>query len=90
MLVKETSNALKITTADVADDAPAAETVRKILGSLSGIVDGLGELRNAYGTGHGKPLGAGGLRARHASLAVGAASTLALFLFDTFKHKQQR
>ena len=87
-LVKEAGTALKVTPADVADDAPAAASIRKTLGSLGGIVVGVAELRNAYGTGHGKPMGAGGLRPRHARLAVGAASTLAAFLFETYEQRK--
>lgn len=44
---------------------------------------GLAELRNLYGTGHGKNGKRAGLTGRHAKLAVGAATTLALFLFET-------
>jgi hypothetical protein len=87
-LVKETGKALRVTPADIADDAPAAESIRRTLGSLGGIVAGLAELRNSYGSGHGKPMGAGGLRPRHARLAVGAASTLAAFLFETYEHRK--
>ena len=45
----------------------------------------LAELRGLYGTGHGKHGKASGLNARHAKLAVGASSTLAIFLFETHK-----
>ena len=36
-----------------------------------------------YGTGHGKDGNSAGLRPRHARLAAGAATTLAMFLFET-------
>jgi hypothetical protein len=55
---------------------------------FGGIVSGIAELRNEYGTGHGKASGQGGLGPRHARLAVGAASTLAAFLFE--KYDDQR
>jgi len=86
-LVNETGKMLKVTPADVSDSAPAADSIRKVLGSLGGIVSGIAELRNAYGTGHGKGLGQGGLGPRHARLAVGAASTLAAFLFETYEQR---
>jgi hypothetical protein len=41
-------------------------------------------MRNHYGTGHGKHAGTKGLQARHARLAVGAASALAAFLAETY------
>jgi hypothetical protein len=86
-LVNETGKMLNVTPADVSDTAPAADSIRKVLGSLGGIVSGIAELRNAYGTGHGKGLGQGGLGPRHARLAVGAAATLAAFLFETYEQR---
>lgn len=70
-------------------NADGEESIRRVLGSLGGIVSGIAELRNSYGTGHGKPSGSGGLGLRHARLAVGAASTLAAFLFETFNDRTQ-
>jgi hypothetical protein len=52
------------------------------LSNLGTIGNGLAELRGLYGTGHGKTAE---LSARHAKLAVGAAATLATFLFETHK-----
>jgi hypothetical protein len=86
-LARETGRLLRVTPDTVAPDAPAAESIRRVLGGLAGVVAGVAELRNQYGTGHGRPSGAGGLRARHARLAVGAASTLAAFLFETYDRR---
>ena len=47
------------------------------------ITNGIAELRNSYGTGHGKDAKSKGLSPRHAKLAVGAATTLAIFLVET-------
>jgi hypothetical protein len=51
--------------------------------NLATITQGVNELRNHYGTGYGKVAGTKGLLPRHARLAVGAASTLAVFLVET-------
>lgn len=51
--------------------------------NLAMISQGIARLRNLYGTGHGKRGGHKRLPVRHARLAVGAATTLATFLFDT-------
>jgi Abortive infection C-terminus len=61
-----------------------SDAVRRILGAVTTITSGLGELRNrGYGTGHG-PAGARvGLRPRHAHLAVNAAITWCQLLLDT-------
>lgn len=88
-LVKTTAAQLKVTPDDVAAEARGADSIRQVLGSLGGIVSGIAELRNHYGTGHGKGIGHGGLGPRHARLAVGAASTLAAFLFETYNNRTQ-
>jgi hypothetical protein len=80
--VKLTSRELKLTPDDITDQAKAAETI-KLLSNLATITQGIAELRNRYGTGHGKAAGGKGLGPRHAKLAVGAASTLAVFLVET-------
>jgi energy-coupling factor transport system ATP-binding protein len=61
-----------------------SDAVKKILGAVSTIATGLGELRNrGYGTGHGPAAARVGLRARHAHLAVNAAVTWCQLLLDT-------
>lgn len=86
-LVKNTAKELGLARESIPDSARAADTIRRILSNLSTVADGLAELRNAYGTGHGKDAAHRGLQPRHARLAVGAASTLAVFLFET--HQEQ-
>lgn len=82
-LVKATAKSLKLTPDDVSDKAAAADTIKRLLSNLGSITQGVAELRNQYGTGHGKKAGTKGLGSRHAKLAVGAASTLAVFLVET-------
>lgn len=82
-LVKQTSRLLALTPDDIPEQAKASETIRRLLSNLATITQGLAELRNAYGTGHGKHARSKGLQPRHAQLAVGAASTLAAFLLET-------
>ena len=89
-LVKETCKALKLRADDIPDEAKAAETIRRLLNNLATVTQGLAELRNDYGTGHGKAASAKGLNARHAKLAVGAATTLTVFLFETHQERLQR
>ena len=85
-MVKETAKRLQLTPDDVRSEAAARDTIRRVLGNLGSIVAGISELRNAYGTGHGKA-GGGGLGPRHARLAVGAASTFAIFIFETYEQR---
>lgn len=79
-LMRETTKLLKLTPDNISDEAKAAKSIRQILGSLSAIVQGIAEVRNDYGSGHGKDSNFKGLQPRHAKLAVGAASTLAQYL----------
>ena len=87
-LVRETSSRLALTPESISPNAPAADTIKRLLGNLAQVTAGLAELRNSYGTGHGRALGTTGLNARHARLAVGSASTLAFFLYET--HESRR
>lgn len=86
-LLKETTKRLRLTPDQIAEDARGAASSRQVLGSLGAVVAGLAELRNEYGTGHGRSSGHSGLQARHARLAVGAAASVAVFLFDTYDHR---
>ncbi|MBX9965833.1 MAG: abortive infection family protein [Burkholderiales bacterium] len=82
-LVKLTTKELKLTPADIREEDAAADAIRRLLGSLGTITQSLAEIRNRFGTGHGKAADAKGLGSVHAKLSVGAASTLALFLQET-------
>lgn len=86
-LMKNTNKVLQLSPSDVSDEKKASKTIRTILGSLSAVVHGICELRNEYGIGHGKPSNFKGLGPRHAKLAVGASSTLAIFLLETHSIK---
>ncbi|MBI5238141.1 MAG: abortive infection family protein [Deltaproteobacteria bacterium] len=88
-LVKQVREKLDLLPEDVPEKAKGAEIIKRILGNLGTMVQGLAELRNYYGSGHGKHGKAKGLKPRHAKLAVGAASTLAVFLFETHKERKE-
>ena len=82
-LVKLTVKQLSLTPLDISEEAKASDTIKRLLSNLASITQGITELRNHYGTGHGKLSSNKGLQPRHAKLAVGAASTLAVFLLET-------
>jgi len=82
-LVKAAREELQLTPDDIPSEAKAADTIKRLLINLATIAQGVAELRNPYGTGHGKPADTKGLQSRHAKLAVGAATTLAIFLVET-------
>ena len=80
-LVKMTMNALNI------PDKEEEDTTGKIIGSLNGLSSGVNELRNQYGTGHGKSEKFKSLSRRHANLSVGASAVLVQYLWDTYLYK---
>jgi len=82
-LTKETLKALKLVPEGIPDAARGADVIKRLLSNLGTIGNGLAELRGLYGTGHGKHGSSTGLSTRHAKLAVGAAATLTVFLFET-------
>jgi hypothetical protein len=82
-LVRTTIKALKIVPDNLPNAGGTEKTLTILLNNLGSIGNQLAELRNLYGTGHGKLTHHIGLEKRHAKLAVGAAATLALFLFDS-------
>lgn len=84
-LTKETLKELKLVPEGISEAVRGADVIKRLLSNLGTIGNGLAELRGLYGTGHGKHGSATGLSARHAKLAVGAAATLAVFLFETHK-----
>lgn len=83
-LVRTAAGVLSLLPEDIPDQVKGKDTIRRVLNSLTQIVDGIGDLRNLYGTGHGKHGGVrGGVAARHARLVVGAAGAVAMFLMET-------
>lgn len=82
-LTKETLKELKLVPEGIPDATRGADVIKRLLSNLGTIGNGLAELRGLYGTGHGKHGSTTGLGARHAKLAVGAAATLCVFLFET-------
>lgn len=87
VLVKAVRRELDLLPEDIPGSAKGAEIMRRLLTNLGSVAQGLGELRNLYGTGHGKAGSAKGLSARHARLAVGSAATLATFLLETHEDR---
>lgn len=88
-LVKQVAASLALVPDQIEKQSSASETVKRLLSNLGSVSDGLAELRNLHGTGHGKLATAGGLELRHARLAVGAATTLASFLWESHAAERQ-
>lgn len=84
-LGKETFAVLDLLPNNVNNSIQGSDTIKRLLGNLSSIPSGLAELRNPYGTGHGKSNSFVSLEPRHARLAVGTATSLCWFLWETYE-----
>ena len=82
-LVRATAKELLLLPKDIPSNAKGSDVIRRVLSSLNQVAQGVAELRNLYGTGHGRDGRFIGIQPRHARLAVGAATTLSLFLLET-------
>ncbi len=70
------------------DIAPLiADDVRKILSGLATVIGGVGALRTHGGDAHGREKGYARIDERIARLSIHAASTIALFLIETWQRK---
>lgn len=70
---------------DLADEI--ANDVRQILSGLVTVVSGIGALRTHGGDAHGRERGYQRIDARIAHLAIHSASTISIFLIDTWQRK---
>lgn len=68
-------------------DSQITDDVRKILGGLATVVEGIGALRTQGGDAHGRERGYVRIDPRIASLSINSASTVALFLIETWQKK---
>lgn len=87
-LVKLSLNELGITAEGVPSNGAAVKVIRRVLGGLGSVAQGLAELRNLHGTGHGKSAGHESADPHYARLAVGAATALGVFLFEIHQEQQ--
>lgn len=85
-LVNRALDCLDLKADKIPKASKAAESSRKVLGSLAGITQGMAEIRNAFGTGHGRAT-ASAIKPRHAMLMVGAAATLTRFMMATYEER---
>ena len=72
------------------DDVPqladkTMDAIKAVLGNLRAIPTKLAEIRNPFGSGHGKSASFKGLEVRHAKLAVGSSITFVDFVWSTYE-----
>lgn len=64
------------------------DDIKRILGGLASVVDGIGALRTKAGAAHGRGKKRYRIEPRHARLAVHAAQTVVLLVLETWEAKQ--
>jgi hypothetical protein len=83
-LWKSVQTHLGLDPAQIADD-----DLKRVLGGLTSIIDGLGAFRTHVGSAHGRGRQAYRPAARHARLALHAAHTLTTFVIETWDTRKQ-
>ena len=81
-LVDQALRAVPLVPRDIERMWKGEESVHRIADSLASLAHGLTDLRNGYGTGHGRDAQAKPLTARHARLAVSAAAAMVTFMLE--------
>lgn len=85
-LTNKVMNELQLLPSNIQDNNPGADAIKALLGNMRAIPTKLSELRNPYGSEHGKTASYQGLEIRHAKLAVGCSITFVQFVWDTYEN----
>lgn len=81
------SQALNLLPSNVQSTDRGADAIKAVLGNLRAIPTKLAEIRNPFGSGHGKSASFQGLEVRHAKLAVGSSITFVDFIWSTYENQ---
>lgn len=76
---------LNLLSSNVQSTDRGADAIRAVLGNLRAIPTKLAEIRNPFGSGHGKSASFQGLEIRHAKLAVGSSVTFVDFMWSSYE-----
>ena len=88
-LTSKTMDALSLLPANVQETDQGADAIKAVLGNLRAIPTKLAEIRNPFGSGHGKSASFQGLEERHAKLAVGSSITFVDFIWSTYRNQKE-
>lgn len=89
VLLKRVQKALELAPDDVDGARRGADTIKRVLSNLGAVAIGVAELRNLYGSGHGRSQRRV-VDARLARLVVGSGGTLCKFLLETYEDRKKR
>lgn len=79
-LFKETISRLNFKPKNAADPIKAETSIKRMLQGMSSVIQGVAEVRNEYGTGHGKDAGFKGLETQYAKFIVGSIAEILILL----------
>jgi len=88
-LTSKTMDALNLLPSSVQATDQGADAIKAVLGNLRAIPSKLAEIRNPFGSGHGKSASFQGLEERHAKLAVGSSITFVDFIWNTYENQKK-
>jgi len=86
-LLKKVQRVLTLAPDDVDSSRRGSDIIKKVLNNLGYVAVGIAELRNLYGSGHGKGKKLQGITSRHARLVVASGTALCTFLLETYEHR---
>jgi hypothetical protein len=89
-LLRLTQKELALVPDDIPDATRGGESIKRLLSNLGSIVYAAAELRNLYGSGHGRSGALRGLLPRHARLVVSSAGALCTFLLETYEARKAK
>ncbi|MBE9010769.1 abortive infection family protein [Pseudanabaenaceae cyanobacterium LEGE 13415] len=87
-LLKKVQQVLELNPNDVDGAKKGSDVIKKVLNNLGSIAVGIAELRNLYGSGHGKGGRIQGITSRHARLVANTGTALCTFLLETYEHRE--
>lgn len=88
-LTNKVMSALNLLPANIQETDQGADAIKAVLGNLRAIPTKLAEIRNPFGSGHGKSASFQGLEERHAKLAAGSSITFVDFIWSTYEKRKQ-
>lgn len=89
VLLKKVQRALDLAPEGVDSTRRGADTIKRVLSNLGAVAIGVAELRNLYGSGHGRSQRRV-VDPRLARLVVGMGGALCKFLLETYEDRQKR
>ena len=88
--MKTTCESIGLSAKKLKNGVAGQDIAARILGNLGNIAQGMAELRNLYGDGHGKSKGFQSLPPRYAHLAVGSSVAAVHFMWDTYQDRMNK